>query len=47
VRSKVEAEITRRFSAAAAALDRLSSSVSPERIAEFKEFALSQLGRTK
>jgi geranylgeranyl diphosphate synthase type II len=47
VKEKVEAEITRRFSAAAQALDELSSSVSPERTSEFKEFALSQLGRTK
>ncbi len=47
VRTKVETEITRRFSAAARALDSLSSSVSPGRIEDFKTFALSQLGRTK
>ncbi len=47
VREKVEAEISRRFSAAAEALDALSGLVEPRRIEEFKAFALSQLGRTK
>ncbi len=55
VRTAVEQEISRRFEAAAAALDSLSSagevgsagSVSAVRIEEFKAFALGQLGRTK
>jgi geranylgeranyl diphosphate synthase type II len=47
VKEAVEAEISRRFSAAAAALDALSPSVDGSRIAEFKTFALSQLGRNK
>ncbi len=47
VRAAVEEEITHRFSAAAAALDALSGSVPPDRIEEFKTFALGQLGRAK
>jgi geranylgeranyl diphosphate synthase type II len=47
VRAAVEEDISRRFDAAAAALDALSTSVSTERSAEFKAFALSQLGRSK
>lgn len=45
VRAAVEEEISKRFAAAAAALDAV---VAPrERIEEFKAFALSQLGRAK
>jgi geranylgeranyl diphosphate synthase type II len=47
VRASVEAEISRRFEAAAKALNPLATSVAPERIEGFKAFALSQLGRTK
>jgi geranylgeranyl diphosphate synthase type II len=45
VREATEGEISRRFAAAAASLDGLS--VKGERIGEFKEYALSLLGRTK
>ena len=47
VREAVEREISRRFEAAAAALDALSKTVATERIEELKSFALSQLDRTK
>jgi geranylgeranyl diphosphate synthase type II len=47
VRAAVEAEISRRFAAAAAALDSLAGSVPHDRIDDFKNFALGQLGRTK
>jgi geranylgeranyl diphosphate synthase type II len=47
VREAVEKEISRRFEAAATALDALVPSVSGDRIAEFKAFALGQLGRAK
>jgi geranylgeranyl diphosphate synthase type II len=63
VRESVEREISRRFAAAAAALDSLAGEASgtagtavgassaggvdPARLAAFKSFALSQLGRTK
>lgn len=47
VRKRVEDEISRRFAAAARALDGLAGSVVGDRITEFKAFALSQLGRTK
>jgi geranylgeranyl diphosphate synthase type II len=45
VREATEREITRRFEVAAASLDGLSAE--SERIEEFKEFALSLLGRMK
>lgn len=45
IRTEVEKEISRRFALAASSLDALSAT--PERIKEFKEFALSQLGRAK
>jgi geranylgeranyl diphosphate synthase type II len=47
VREAVEREISRRFEAAATALDALLPSTSEDRIAEFKAFALGQLGRAK
>ncbi len=47
VRAAVEEEISRRFSAATTALGSLSPSVAPERIEDFREFAMSQLDRTK
>ncbi len=47
VRESVEGEISRRFSAAAAALDALPESVATDRIEEFKTFALGQFGRNK
>jgi geranylgeranyl diphosphate synthase type II len=47
VRAAVESEISRRFDAAVAALDALSTSVAPERLDDLKTFALGQLGRAK
>jgi geranylgeranyl diphosphate synthase type II len=47
VRATVEDEISRRFDAAAAALDFLSDSIPSVRLNDFKSFALSQFGRTK
>jgi geranylgeranyl diphosphate synthase type II len=47
VRGAVEAEISRRFEAAAAALDSLAGSIRGDRLDELKSFALSQLGRSK
>jgi geranylgeranyl diphosphate synthase type II len=47
VRQALEADISDRFGAAAAALSSLAPSVDAARIADFKTFALSQLGRAK
>jgi geranylgeranyl diphosphate synthase type II len=47
VREALESDISDRFGAAAAALSSLAPSVSEARIADFKTFALSQLGRAK
>jgi geranylgeranyl diphosphate synthase type II len=47
VRAATEKEIALRFAAATAALDALSGTVSAELLGELKEFAISQLYRTK
>jgi len=47
VRADVESVVSERLAAAAAALDGLAGTVDAARIEEFKQFALSQSGRTK